>query len=165
MSMADAPHRTWEPPRGPDLCADVIVARRLQDGRLAVLLIERRFPPPGWAIPGGFVEKGERVEEAARRELEEETGLVATRLWQWHLYSDPRRDPRRHTATLVFVGEAEGEPVAGDDAGLARFWPLDALPPLAFDHAQVLADFAAGRFVPADPLAAESLGTHAVADR
>jgi 8-oxo-dGTP diphosphatase len=106
-----------------------------------VVLVERRFPPPGWALPGGFVDVGETMEAAAVREAREETGLgveLTDLLW---VYSDPRRDPRRHTASAVFLGRAAGEPRGGDDAAEARAFAWDALPsPLAFDHAEILAD-------------------------
>ncbi len=106
-----------------------------------VVLVERRFPPPGWALPGGFLDEGETLEAAAVREAREETGL-AVRLLDWvGCYSDPRRDPRRHTVTTVFLAAAEGEPRAGDDAARAAAFAWDALPsPLAFDHAEILAD-------------------------
>lgn len=145
-------HKPWTY-TGPSLCVDAIVVRTADAsvGRPAtrsILLIERRFPPAGWALPGGFVDAGESCEHAVLRELQEETGLVGQILAQLHTYSDPNRDPRRQTATVVFWVQAEGEPVAGDDAGRARFWPLDELPVLAFDHAQIVADFAEGRYVP-----------------
>src|SRR5207248_1579801 len=82
-----------------------------------IVLIERRFPPPGWALPGGFVERGETVEAAAVREALEETGLNVTLTELLGIYSDPARDPRHHTAAAVFIASAEGTPVAGDDAG------------------------------------------------
>ena len=137
---------------GPSLCVDALVERPLADGRRAILLVERRFPPFGWAIPGGFVDAGESCETAVLRELQEETGLAGRILYQMHTYSAPDRDPRRQTASVAFAVAAAGEPVAGDDAGTARFWPLDALPPLAFDHAAIVADYASGRFVPADAI-------------
>lgn len=133
---------------GPSLCVDALVERALADGRRAILLIERRFPPYGWAIPGGFVDGGESCEAAVLRELQEETGLTGEIRYQMHTYSNPLRDPRRQTASVAFAIAADGEPVAGDDAGVAQFWPLDALPPLAFDHGQIVADYASGRFVP-----------------
>ena len=133
---------------GPSLCVDAIVERPLPDGRRAILLIERRHAPPGWALPGGFVDAGESCEHAVLRELLEETALVGQILYQMHTYSDPGRDPRRQTATVVFAVSASGEPVAGDDAGRARFWPLDELPPLAFDHGQIVAEYASGRLAP-----------------
>ena len=133
---------------GPVLCADALV-ERVVAGRRSVLLVDRKYPPFGWALPGGHVDMGESVEAAALRELAEETGLQGTLAYQLHTYSDPRRDPRKHTTTVVFVATAEGEPTAADDARDVRFWPLDALPELAFDHAQILADHLSGRFVPA----------------
>jgi len=118
------------------LAVDAIVERGGQ-----VLLIERRNPPPGWALPGGFVEFGETVEQAVTRELEEETGLRAQSVEQFHVYSDPKRDPRGHTVAVVFGVLAEGEPQGGDDAKTARFFAWDDLPPLAFDHARILSDY------------------------
>ena len=126
---------------GPMVTVDALVVR---DGK--VLLIERRFPPPGWALPGGFVDKDETVEQAVCRETLEETGLVVTRLKQLHCYSDPKRDPRQHTAGVIFEVETKGEPIAGDDAGACRWFPLDALPPLAFDHGRIVEDWKARRY-------------------
>lgn len=129
---------TLEEWRQPRLTVDVLV----EDGDGRILLVRRANPPPGWAIPGGFVDYGETIEAAAVRELREETGLPVTLTAQFHTYSDPARDPRHHTITTVFLGRAAGEPRAGDDALEARFFPPDALPsPLAFDHAAVLRDF------------------------
>ena len=121
----------------PRLAVDAIVERP----GAGVLLIERRNPPPGWALPGGFVEYGETVEAAVARELEEETGLAAESVRQFRVYSDPARDPRGHTVAVVFVVTARGEPRGGDDARQARFFPWEALPPLAFDHARILEDY------------------------
>ena len=124
-------------PSGPAPTADVIIER---DG--AIVLVRRRYPPLGWALPGGFIEVGERVAEAAAREAKEETGLVVRLTALLHVYSDPARDTRRHTMTVVFVGAAEGEPVGGDDASEARYFPLDALPsPIVFDHAAIIEDY------------------------
>lgn len=107
-----------------------------------IVLIERRFPPPGWAIPGGFVEVGETVEAAAVRESLEETGLRVELLELFHVYSDPSRDPRRHTIGTVFIGKSSGAPEAGDDAATARIFTSATLPtPIAFDHARILADY------------------------
>jgi ADP-ribose pyrophosphatase YjhB (NUDIX family) len=122
--------------KNPIPAADVVVVRA---GR--ILLIERRNPPPGWAIPGGFIEYGESAEDAAVRELFEETGLRATELELLGVYSKPLRDPRFHTLTVVYLAQATGDPVAGDDAASATWFPLDKLPtPLAFDHDLVIAD-------------------------
>ena len=109
--------------------------------RPVIVLIERRFPPHGWAIPGGFVDPGEPLHRAAAREAEEETTLKVELLEQFFSYSDPARDPRRHTISTVFVARASGEPKAADDAGRIGCYPIDQLPPLAFDHGQILADW------------------------
>lgn len=128
---------TTENPRNPAPTVDLLVER---DG--ALLFVKRRFEPLGWALPGGFVDYGEKVGDAAVREAKEETGLDVRLQAVLHVYSDPARDPRRHTMTVAFVATAEGEPVAGDDAGEARFFPLDALPsPLVFDHAAIVRDY------------------------
>jgi 8-oxo-dGTP diphosphatase len=106
-----------------------------------VVLVRRRNPPHGWAIPGGFVDDGEPLEVAAAREAEEETGLAVTLVEQFHSYSDPARDPRRHTISTVFLARAAGEPHGGDDAAEAQAFAWDALPsPIVFDHREVLAD-------------------------
>jgi 8-oxo-dGTP diphosphatase len=112
-----------------------------------VVLVRRRYPPRGWALPGGFVELGETLEAAALREAEEETGLRIRLRRQFHTYSDPSRDPRRHTMTTVFLADAEGDPVGADDAAEARVFTQETLPePLVFDHAQILADYFAARY-------------------
>jgi 8-oxo-dGTP diphosphatase len=106
-----------------------------------VVLVRRANPPHGWALPGGFVDEGERLDAAAAREAEEETGLPVSLLEQFHAYSDPARDPRRHTISTVFLATASGEPYGGDDAAEARAFPWDALPsPIVFDHREILAD-------------------------
>lgn len=106
-----------------------------------IVLIERRNPPVGWALPGGFVDYGESLEEAAMREACEETTLEVQLLGQLHTYSDPRRDSRQHTISTVFVATGEGQPRAGDDAkGVGIFLP-DALPPLVFDHEDIIRDY------------------------
>lgn len=107
----------------------------------AIVLIERSNPPHGWALPGGFVDYGESYETAAAREAEEETGMKVRNLRQFHTYSDPERDERQHTASTVFIGQAEGEPVGGDDAARAQLFTAKTLPKLAFDHDRILADY------------------------
>jgi len=126
----------------PNLTVDAIVI----DGQGRLLLVERgRDPYKGsFALPGGFVEYGETVEDAAARELKEETGLRATAIELVGVYSDPNRDPRGHTVTIVFHLRVEGgELKAGDDAAKARFFPVDQLPPLAFDHGRIVSEFLA----------------------
>ena len=106
-----------------------------------VVLVRRKHPPPGWALPGGFVDVGETLEAAAVREAREETGLDVSLTDLLYVYSDPRRDPRRHTLSAVFLGRADGVPAGADDAEEARAFRWDALPaPLAFDHAEILGD-------------------------
>ena len=107
-----------------------------------IVLIERRNFPFGWALPGGFVDVGERVEDAAVRELREETTLEVELRALLGVYSRPDRDPRGHTVTMVYVGRAHGEPRAADDAkGIGLFAPAEPPAPLAFDHAEILADY------------------------
>lgn len=107
-----------------------------------VVLIERKNEPHGWALPGGFVDYGESLEQAALREAKEETGLTFSDLCQFRAYSDPKRDPRQHNISLVFTASAEGSPAGGDDAAQARFFELDQLPAnLCFDHGQILQDY------------------------
>lgn len=127
-------------PVTPSLAADVIIELLDEPGR-PIVLIERRNPPLGWAIPGGFVDLGESIEQAAVREAKEETGLDVKLRALLGIYSDPRRDPRGHTVTAVYVAEAHGRPKAGDDAKDAQ--PFDPLKPpaLVFDHGIVLGDY------------------------
>ena len=106
-----------------------------------VVLVRRKNPPRGWAIPGGFVDVGERLDVAAAREAAEETGLSVTLLEQFHSYSDPARDRRRHTISTVYLATAAGQPRGGDDAAEARAFAWSALPdPIVFDHREILAD-------------------------
>jgi len=128
-------------PRTPLLAADAIVELTDKPGR-PIVLIERKNPPYGWAIPGGFVDIGERLEVAAIREAKEEVCLDVTLTALLGMYSDPKRDERGHTVTAVYVAEATGEPQAADDAKNLAIFDLDNLPDeLAFDHRQVLEDY------------------------
>jgi len=128
-------------PVTPLIAADTIIELTDFPGR-PIVLIERAYPPYGWAIPGGFVDVGEIVELAAIREAKEEVSLDVRPIALLGIYSDPARDTRGHTVTAVYVVEAEGTPVAADDAKNCRVFNLDELPErLAFDHAEVLADY------------------------
>lgn len=141
--LSQQPQRKTPMPRPttPLLAADAIIELTDYPGR-PIVLIERANPPYGWAIPGGFVDVGEIVEQAAVREAKEEVGLDVKLIALLGIYSDPARDSRGHTVTAVYAAEAAGTPVAADDAKHCQIVGLDALPtPLAFDHAQVLADY------------------------
>jgi ADP-ribose pyrophosphatase YjhB (NUDIX family) len=107
-----------------------------------IVLVERKHAPYGWALPGGFMEPGETIAAAARREAKEETGLDVQLTELLGVYSDPARDPRGlFTLSTVFVATAEGTPVGADDAAQARVFPLDGLPALAFDHGTIVDDY------------------------
>jgi len=130
-------------PVTPLLTADIIIELSHND-KTQIVLIERLNPPFGWAIPGGFVDRGESVESAAIREAKEETGLDVTLQCLLGCYSHPQRDPRFHTASLVYISSADGIPVAGDDAKTAALFDIDSLDlSLAFDHRQILDDYLA----------------------
>ncbi|MEO0091821.1 MAG: NUDIX hydrolase [candidate division WOR-3 bacterium] len=121
----------------PRLTVDVIIEYQ---GK--IVLIKRKNPPLGWALPGGFVEYGETVESAAIRESKEETGLDLIELKQFHTYSDPSRDPRGHTVSVVFTAKGKGVLKADDDAEDVGLFSLENLPELVFDHKKILQDFA-----------------------
>jgi 8-oxo-dGTP diphosphatase len=107
-----------------------------------VVLIERKNPPHGWALPGGFVDYGESLESAAVREAREETSLEVELIEQFHSYSDPRRDLRHHTVSTVFIAAAQGEPRGADDAKTARLFHENDLPDaIVFDHRRILRDY------------------------
>jgi len=123
--------------RNPLLTVDIIV--EVNGG---IVLIERKNLPHGWAIPGGFVDYGESIETAARREAKEETSLDVALTEQFYTYSDPRRDARHHTVSTVFIASADGIPLGADDAKLARIFHENDLPELiVFDHAAILRDY------------------------
>ena len=124
-------------PVTPLLTVDIII--RFQNG---IVLIERKNPPPGWALPGGFVDVDESVETAAIREAKEETSLAVTLIEQFHVYSNPDRDPRFHTASVVFIAEGRGVLKGADDARKAAIFSPNEMPPvIAFDHRKILSDY------------------------
>ena len=128
-------------PVTPLIAADIIIELVDHPGR-PIVLIERKNPPYGWAIPGGFMDVGERLEVAAIREAKEEVCLDVNLKALLGIYSDPKRDDRGHTVTAVYVAEAKGEPQAADDAKNLAIFEVDKIPTeLAFDHAQVLDDY------------------------
>ena len=123
--------------KNPVPTVDIII--RYKEG---IILIKRKNPPEGWALPGGFVDYGEPLEAAAIREAKEETGLEIKLLRQFHTYSDPERDPRQHTISTVFIAEASGEAMAGDDADELGTFHKGSLPvKIVFDHKQILEDY------------------------
>ncbi len=108
-----------------------------------IVLIRRKRPPLGWALPGGFVDEGEALHDACVREVKEETGLSIDLSEQFFTYSDPKRDPRKHTTSTVYIGWAEGTPKGSDDAAEARAFSVEEIPwsELCFDHATILQDY------------------------
>ncbi len=120
----------------PRLAVDVIIEYK---GK--IVLIERKNYPFGWALPGGFVEYGETVEKAARREAKEETGLVVCDLRQFHVYSQPTRDLRCHCVSVVFTAKGKGKIRAKSDAKRVGLFGKENLPFLAFDHKKILLDY------------------------
>ena len=132
--------------KNPVPTVDIIIEMKDAGGHEGIVLIERKNPPYGWALPGGFVDYGESLEEAAVREAKEETSLDIELVRQFHTYSDPRRDPRGHTATTVFIAKASGEPLARDDARAIGVFTRDGVRfPLAFDHRKILDDYFASK--------------------
>ncbi|MFA4992455.1 MAG: NUDIX hydrolase [Candidatus Omnitrophota bacterium] len=123
---------------GPFVTVDAII--ELSEG---IVIIQRSNPPFGWALPGGFVDYGESLEEAVKREAKEETNLDLTEIKQFHTYSNPQRDPRFHTIGTVFTAKAKGRPKAGDDAaGLKVIKPAEIKKlDFAFDHKDILQDY------------------------
>lgn len=122
--------------RNPVPTVDIIIEI---DG--GIVLISRKNPPLGWALPGGFVDYGESLEQAAVREAKEETGLDVTLIRQLHTYSDPSRDSRLHTITTVFIATGCGQLLPADDALDAGIFTSDTLPVLVFDHSDIVRDY------------------------
>jgi ADP-ribose pyrophosphatase YjhB (NUDIX family) len=124
--------------RQPSPTVDIII--EMAGG--GIILIKRKNPPFGWALPGGFVDYGESLEDAAIREAREETSLDITLTSQFHTYSDPQRDPRKHTISTVYLAKADGTPVAADDAQEVGIFTRETLPhPLAFDHGTIVTSY------------------------
>jgi 8-oxo-dGTP diphosphatase len=130
-----------QPYRNPTPTVDIVIEMIDRPYR-PIILIERRNPPYGWALPGGFIDYGESAETAAIREAEEETGLHIKLLEQFQVYSDPNRDPRQHTLSIVFLASAKGTPEAKDDAKSLKIFEIWQLPnDLCFDHDRILRDY------------------------
>ena len=128
--------------KNPIPTVDIIIEMDKSGGQPGIVLIKRKNPPHGWALPGGFVDYGESLEHAAKREAKEETSLDVQIVSQMFTYSDPKRDPRFHTITTVYIARATGIPEAKDDAAEAGVFTKEELDfPLAFDHAKILEDY------------------------
>lgn len=126
--------------KNPKPTVDILI--ELGDGKL--VFVERKNPPHGLALPGGYVDEGEWIADAALREAKEETGLDVELVELFHVYSDPARDPRSHTVSTVFIARGHGEPVGGDDAARCITCTPEHLPaPLVFDHGRMVADYVA----------------------
>jgi 8-oxo-dGTP diphosphatase len=127
--------------RNPTPTVDIVI-ELIDRADRPIILIERLNPPLGWALPGGFVDYGESVEQAAVREAQEEVGLAVQLVDLLGVYSDPDRDPRQHTLSLVYIATATGVPQAGDDAKHVKIVPTWKIPPnLCFDHEKILRDY------------------------
>ena len=127
---------------GPYVTVDIII-----EVKKGIVLIERLNSPYGWALPGGFLDYGESLEETAIREAKEETNLKLVNARQFHTYSKPGRDPRFDTVSTVFIAKAQGQPQSGDDAKALKIVPFNELLKLdyAFDHKQIIKDYLANR--------------------
>ena len=134
-------------PKTPYLTTDCIIELYEQNDFRGIILIERKNDPKGLALPGGFVDVGERVEDALVREMKEETDLDVEITKLLGIYSDPKRDPRFHTASAVFIARSEGQPKGGDDAKEAKLYALEEIPleELVFDHADIVRAYLAER--------------------
>ena len=136
--------------RNPVPTVDIIIMLEDEHGNVKpdeIVLIKRKNSPYGWALPGGFVDYGETLEQAAIREAKEETSLDVILLRQFHTYSDPARDSRQHTITTVYVARAKGKPEASDDAREVKIFNICNVPiDMAFDHAQIIEDYKNNRY-------------------
>jgi len=138
-SNKDAWHESIKTPK---LTVDCIIEYQSK-----IVLIKRKNPPLGWALPGGFVDDGETVEDAVVREMKEETSMTLKDLKQFHVYSDPKRDPRFHTVSLIFTATSDTEPKAGDDAKEAESFTkqeildMEVKGSICFDHGKILQDY------------------------
>lgn len=142
--------------KNPTPTVDVIIEI---DG--AILWIKRKNEPLGWALPGGFVDLGESLEQAAIREAREETGLDVTLQELLYVYSSPHRDPRQHNLSVVFTAKATGLPQAGDDADRAKLFPLDSPPDnLVFDHEEIFNHYLKFKKTGERPRPVEYLSSH-----
>jgi 8-oxo-dGTP diphosphatase len=131
--------KEFEEYQNPLPTVDIIIEMEKVPG---IILIKRKNYPQGWALPGGFVDYGETVESAAVREAKEETSLELEELRQFRVYSDPKRDPRRHTISVVFIARGRGTPKAADDAEDLKIFTENDLPyPIVFDHNLILQDY------------------------
>ena len=125
----------------PKLTVDILIEFEKDSKGMGIVLIERKNPPLGWALPGGFVDYGESLEQTAIREAKEETSLDIKLVRQFHTYSEPLRDPRHHSVTVVYIARATGMPKACDDAKAIGIFTRETLPLLVFDHSQILNDY------------------------
>ena len=148
LTPTSCPHcgREVSAVKRPLVTVDVIVEYPVNGQKIGIILIDRKYPPYGWALPGGFVEYGETIEEAVVREAKEETALDVKLTGLMGLYSDPSRDARGHTISAVYLAESTGQPMAGDDAMNVKIFALDSLPSrMAFDHDRIIDDYLGSR--------------------
>jgi ADP-ribose pyrophosphatase YjhB (NUDIX family) len=128
--------------KAPMLTVDIII--QVPKG---IVLIERKNYPKGWALPGGFVDYGETIRQAAVREAKEETSLDVMLTRHFHTYTDPKRDPRGYTISAVFIADAKGIPKARSDAKNVRIFTKKTIPKkMAFDHRKILRDYFSGKY-------------------
>jgi len=138
MSQDTAASEKQNSPQTPKLCVDTLIDM----GAGMIVLIERKNEPHGWALPGGYVDIGETVEEAAFRECAEECKIEIEIVKQFHVYSDPARDSRGHTASVVFIARGHGEPRAASDAVNIGLFHQGNLPEnICFDHRRIINDY------------------------